>query len=107
VEKTIVASITDFFKFGVPYKNSDLAQEFFLEDLILYITKGYRPLSSIENVWLRRLVLCQCGPITFLSKQKFSNEVILSMVNKTMECHVLPTFVDVITVTTTFDLWTS
>jgi hypothetical protein len=57
VEKAITTSIADFFNFGVPYKNSDLVQEFFLEDLILYIPKGYQPLSSIENVWLKMLVL--------------------------------------------------
>jgi hypothetical protein len=66
VEKAITTSIAAFFNSGVPYKNSDLAQELFLEDLILYITKGYQPLSSIENVWLKRLVLRQCGRITFL-----------------------------------------
>ncbi len=38
-----------------------LAQEHFLEDLIVYITKGYQLLSSIENIWLQRLIFCQCG----------------------------------------------
>jgi hypothetical protein len=88
----------------VPYKNLDPTQELFLEDLILYITKGYGLLSSIENVWLKRLVLHQCGQITFPSRQQLSNEVIQSVVSKTMEHHVLPTLVDAITITSTFDM---
>jgi len=107
VEKAIAASIFNFFSFIMPYKNSNLAQELFFEDLILYIIQGYQPLSSTENVWLRRLALRQCGPITFPSKQQFSNKVIPSMVNKTMEHHVFPTLVDATIVKITFDLWMS
>jgi len=73
----------------VPYKNSDPIQEFFLEDLLLYIIKSYQPLNSTKNVWLKRLVFHQCGRVTFLSKQQLSDKVIMSMVSKTMECHVL------------------
>jgi len=29
------------------------------EDLVLYIAKGYRPLSFAENPWLRHMVLTQ------------------------------------------------
>jgi hypothetical protein len=91
----------------VPYKNSNLDQELFLDDLIMNIIKGFRPLSSIENVWIRRLVLRQCGRVTFYNKRQFNSEVILSMVGKTMECHALPTFIDATIITTTFDLWMS
>jgi hypothetical protein len=31
-------------------------QQAFLEDLVLYVAKGYQPLSSIENPWLGRLI---------------------------------------------------
>jgi hypothetical protein len=51
-KKLFATSIVDSFNFVVPYKKSNLAQELFLEDLILNIIKGYRPLSSTENVWL-------------------------------------------------------
>ncbi len=105
MEKT--TSITDFFNFKVPYKNSNLTQELFLEDLILYITKGYRSLSFIENVWLRRHILHQCGQVTYPSRQQLSNEVILSMASKTMEDHVFPTIVNATTITSTFDMWMS
>jgi hypothetical protein len=103
VEK--VTSIVDFFNFGVLYKNSNPIQELFLEDLILYIIKGYQPFISIKNVWLKRLVLHQCGQVTFPSRQQLGNEVIPSMVNKTMEHHVLPTLANAITVIATFDMW--
>jgi hypothetical protein len=68
-KKLFTTSIADFFSFVVPYKNSNPTQELFFKDLILYIIKGYRPLSSTKNVWLRRLVLCQRGRVTFPSKQ--------------------------------------
>jgi hypothetical protein len=31
-------------------------QQTFLEDLVLYVTKVYQFLSSIENMWLQHLV---------------------------------------------------
>jgi hypothetical protein len=39
------------------YKNFDETQQQFLEDLVLYIFKGYRSLSTYENIWLHMLVL--------------------------------------------------
>jgi hypothetical protein len=36
------------------YKNVDEAQQRFIEDLMLYICKGYMPLSTCENIWLKR-----------------------------------------------------
>jgi hypothetical protein len=35
---------------------SNLLQHAFLEDLVLYVAKGYQPLSSIENPWLGHLI---------------------------------------------------
>jgi hypothetical protein len=49
-KKPIVASIVDFFNSGVPWKKKNLIQEQLLEDLVLYITKGYCPLNSIESI---------------------------------------------------------
>ncbi len=37
--------------------------------------------------------------------QQLCDEVILDMVNKTMESHVLPTLAETTTIITTFDLW--
>jgi hypothetical protein len=43
--------ITTFFSATNPYKKIDEQQQF-LEDLVLYICKGYMPLSTCENIWL-------------------------------------------------------
>jgi hypothetical protein len=37
-------------------KISDEAQQQFFEDLVLYICKGYKALSTFENSWMWRLV---------------------------------------------------
>jgi len=60
-------AITSFFWSTNPYKNVNEAQQRFIEDLVLYICKGYTPLSTCENIWLRRLILRQCPHIVFLS----------------------------------------
>jgi hypothetical protein len=36
------------------YKNVDETQQRFIEDLMLYICKGYMFFSTCENIWLRR-----------------------------------------------------
>jgi hypothetical protein len=45
------------------YSKSNQMQQDFLEDLILYIAKGYHLLSSTKNSWFKHLVLCQCGHV--------------------------------------------
>lgn len=72
---------------------------------MFYIAKGYRPLSSTENVWLKRLVHHECSQVVFVNKQQFISEI--NMVSKTMECHVILTLVEATTIITTFDLWMS
>jgi len=39
-------------KFGPtnPYKYGDEAQQWFMEDLVFYIYKGYKPLSTCKNI---------------------------------------------------------
>ncbi len=37
----------------------------FLENLVLYVAKCYWPLFSIENPWMKCLVLWQCGHVQF------------------------------------------
>jgi len=51
-----IDSIIGFFNTRIPYKKIDPIQEQLFEDLVFNIVKGYYPLSSIENVWLRRFV---------------------------------------------------
>jgi hypothetical protein len=42
--------ITNFFGSSNPYKQHDEQQQKFLENLILYICKGYRALSIYESI---------------------------------------------------------
>jgi hypothetical protein len=42
-----------------PYNKINLVQHAFFEDLVLYITKGYHPLSFVDNPCGRRMVLTQ------------------------------------------------
>jgi hypothetical protein len=37
----------------------DLGQKNFMEDLFLFVAKGYMPIFVVENQWLRRMVLHQ------------------------------------------------
>jgi hypothetical protein len=78
-----------------------------LEDLVLYIAKGYRPLFSIENPWLKHLILHQCGHVRFPIQHQLVNEVLLSVVETTREKYVLLTLASCITCITSFDLWMS
>jgi len=44
------SAITTFFSSTNLYKDDDETQQHFLEDLVLYICKGYMLLSSCENI---------------------------------------------------------
>lgn len=39
------------------YEKYDEAQQQFFENLVLYICKGYKALSTFENIWMWRLVI--------------------------------------------------
>lgn len=70
------------------YHKSNLIQEAFLEDLVLYIAGGYWPL---ENPWLKQLVLHQCGHVQFPFQWQLVNELLLNIVDqkKTEICFYL------------------
>jgi hypothetical protein len=73
-------------------------------NLMLYIAKGYHPLSFIENSWLMHLIFNQCGCVEFPFTH-LVNEVLLDFVTKTQDKYVfivlcilhsqLPLFLDV------------
>ncbi len=44
------STITTFFGSTHLYKHGDEAQQQFLEDLVFYICKGYKPLSTCKNI---------------------------------------------------------
>ncbi len=69
--------------------------------------KGYRPLSTCENVWLWRLVLYQSPCVLFLFQSSFVEEVLPTMIKKTMYHHVLLNLALATMVYVNFDLWMS
>jgi hypothetical protein len=69
----------------------------------MYICKGYKPLLTCENVWLHRLVLCQCPHVLFLSQFSLVENMLHAMVTKTMD-HVLSNLAFAIVVFSSFDL---
>ncbi len=50
-------AIATFFGATNPYQKNDDHQQPFLNNLVFYICKGYRPLSTYNNIWLQKLVL--------------------------------------------------
>jgi hypothetical protein len=55
MKKSNACSIVNFFNIKGPYKKTNHVQKQFLKDLLFYIAKGYYPLSSIENIWLKKV----------------------------------------------------
>jgi len=47
----------------------------------VYICNCYRPISIVENIWLKRLVLCQCPQVSFLYWTILVNEVFRGVVD--------------------------
>jgi hypothetical protein len=71
---------------------------------MLYICKGYIPLSTCKNIWLQRLVLHQCPNVVFLFCYTLVEKLIHVMVKKTMDLQMLPNLASTTIVTTSFDL---
>jgi hypothetical protein len=58
-------------------------------DLVFYICKGYKVFSFIENIWLKRLMLCGCLSFYFPFQIVIVDELLLTMIKETMNLHVL------------------
>jgi hypothetical protein len=61
--------ITEFFSNVQSYKSSNPLQLVFIEDLVLFITKGYVPLSTMESSWLWHLVMQQNVKVCFPTRK--------------------------------------
>jgi hypothetical protein len=64
------------------YKKMMKCNKTFLKLLMLYLYKGYKPLSTCKNIWLQSLVLCQCPYVVFPFCSFWVEEVILAMMKK-------------------------
>jgi hypothetical protein len=97
------SSITNFFGAPKPYHKNEPS---LLEELGLYIAKSHCCLLTIEDAWLKQLVLWQCGgKVVLPSRHQLVNEVLPTLVTKTMENFVNSILANCITCMTTFDLW--
>jgi hypothetical protein len=64
-------------------------------------------LSSCKNIWLDKLVLRHCPRVNFPFQSNPIEHVLPTMVQKTMDLHVQPSFVTITTFFASFDLWMS
>jgi hypothetical protein len=91
-----------------PFKKCDEQQKHFLEDLLLYICKGYMPLSTGKNVWQASEVSVTPMPLCFISFSLFSCG--RSVANHCQEDHGASCLLNLAFATivyTNFDLWMS
>jgi hypothetical protein len=59
--------IIEFFGYQQPYNKIDPMQHAFLENMVLYIAKGYHPLFFVKNPWLKCMVLMECSHVVLTS----------------------------------------
>jgi len=55
--KVTLSVISTFFESNTPYSKHDEILKSFLEDLVLFTTKGYLLLNTCENIWMQKLAL--------------------------------------------------
>jgi hypothetical protein len=64
-------------------------QKQFLQDLALLVVKNHLPIQFVESTWLKRLVMHLCPRVVFPSRKTFSQEVLVYLVEKMKEEHML------------------
>ena len=101
------SSITAYFGNTKPYAKNDVQQQRFIEDLVLFIAKGYESLSIVESAWLRRLMMRRDPKVVCPSRKQLVREHIPAMLTKTMDRYALPLISSCQTASITFDLWMS
>ena len=79
------SSITAYFGNTKPYAKNDVQQQRFLEDLVLFIAKGYESLSIVESAWLRKLMMRRDPKVVCPSRKQLVREHIPAMLTKTMD----------------------
>jgi hypothetical protein len=69
--------------------------------------KVTRLLLTCKNIWLWRLVIRQCPCVNFPFCSNLLEHVLLEIIQKTMNLHVLPSLKTITIISTSFDLWMS
>ncbi len=76
-----------------------------LQDLAPLVIKNHLLIQFVKGTWLKHLVMHLCPRVVFPSKKKFSQEVLVDLVEKTKQECVLPKLKKCSFATTNFDLW--
>ncbi len=84
-----------------------MSQKEFLEDLGLLIVKNNLPIQFVESMWLKHLILCLCPKLNFPSRQQFSQDILLGLVEKTNQLYVFLALAECHFVRVNFNLWMS
>ncbi len=101
------SSILDFFSsLNLFLKDHDM-QKRFLQNVMLFVIKGFLPLRTMESIWFQRLILQLYPKVSFLSKRVFTKKVFLTLVNKTLTKFMQLALAKCLTTTYKFDLWMS
>jgi hypothetical protein len=61
--------ISNFFLITSKFKKDDATQVVFLEDLMLFMIKGFMFMRIVESIWLQRLVYRLCPQLIFPPKK--------------------------------------
>ncbi len=73
----------------------------------MYICKGYRPFVNLHECLALEVNFTPKIRVLFFFRSSFVEEVLPTMVKKTMDHHVLPNLASTTVVSTSFDLWMS
>jgi hypothetical protein len=68
------------------FKNDDMQQKDFLQDLGLLNVKNNVPLQFVESVWSKHLILHLCPRAVFLFRKKDYQEILPNLVGKKSIC---------------------
>jgi hypothetical protein len=63
----------------------------------------YFTLPTPKNIWFKKLILWQFERVMFPNMRQLYKEIIPNMVSKSIESHVIPTFIEATIITITFD----
>jgi hypothetical protein len=101
------SSILGFFSSPNHFLKDHDMQKRFLQNIMLFVIKGFLPLRTMEFVWFQRLVLQLYPKVSFLSKRAFTNKVFPKLVNMALTKFMQLALAKCLTTTYNFDLWMS
>jgi hypothetical protein len=82
-------------------------QKQFLHNLALLGVKNHLPIQFVESIWLKHFVMHLCSRVVFPSREMFSQETLVDVVDKTKQKYMLPKLKQCYYATISFDLWMS